>query len=194
MTLQSEGKNLEDEMETLQEKIHLITKYQKPYIANSLKRMAQKSSSNAKVICDYIIAEQNEINIKESTKEGKIKCLVGLSTYLNHKPFHDISKQDVLDYLTSLKKPVSIDAQHKSIGTYNGRQMILLKFFRWLYNPNESDARKRLTPDCMNGIKRLPRMEKSADIETYLSGIKHIGSKYLLPLRRCYQDIILSLL
>ena len=57
MTLQSEGKNLEDEMETLQEEIHLITKYQKPYIANSLKRMAQKSSSNAKVICDYIIAD-----------------------------------------------------------------------------------------------------------------------------------------
>jgi hypothetical protein len=107
------------------------------------------------------MAEQNEINIKESTKEGKIKCLVRFSTYLNHKPFNTISKQDIIEYLITLKKPESIDPQHKSIGTYNGRQMILLKFFRWLYNPNESYAKKRLTPACMNGIKRLPRMEKS---------------------------------
>jgi site-specific recombinase XerD len=107
------------------------------------------------------MAEQNEINIKESTKEGKIKCLVRFSTYLNHKSFNTISKQDIIEYLTSLKRPESIDPLHKSIGTYNGRQMILLKFFRWFYNPNESYAKMRLTPSCMNGIKRLPRMEKS---------------------------------
>jgi integrase len=146
---------------TLEQKIHQISKYQKPYIANSLKIVSQKSPSNVKVVCDYIFAEQNEINIKESTKEGKIKCLVRFSTYLSHKSFENISKQDVLDYLTSLKKPEATDPQHKSIGTYNSRQMILLKFFRWLYNPNESAAR-RLTPGCMKGIKRLPRMEKSA--------------------------------
>ena len=148
-------------MDNLKERIHQITKYQKPYIANSLMRMTEKGACNVKVICEYIIAEQNEINIKESTKEGKIKCLVRFSSYLQHKPFQSVSKEDVLAYLTALKKPESLDPQHKSIGTYNGRQMILLKFFRWLNNRNESDARKRLTPDCMNGIKRLPRMEKS---------------------------------
>ena len=148
-------------MDNLKERIHQITKYQKPYIANSLMRMTEKGACNVKVICDYIIAEQNEINIKESTKEGKIKCLVRFSSYLQHKPFQSVSKEDVLAYLTALKKPESLDPQHKSIGTYNGRQMILLKFFRWLNNRNESDARKRLSPDCMNGIKRLPRMEKS---------------------------------
>jgi hypothetical protein len=121
VTIQGEGKILENEMETLQEKIHLITNYQKRYIVNSLKRMAEKSASNVKVICEYIMAEQNEINLKESTKEGKIKCLVRFSTYLNHKRFHTISRQDVLDYLTSLKKPESTDPQHKSVGTYNGR-------------------------------------------------------------------------
>jgi hypothetical protein len=139
VTLQSEGKIPENEMETLEEKIHLISRYQKPYIANSLKKMAQESPSNVKVICDYIIVEQNEIDIKESTKEGKIKCLVRFSTYLNHKPFHIISRQDVLNYLTGLKAE-SVDPLHKSVGTYNGRQMILLKFFRWLYNPNQKPS------------------------------------------------------
>ncbi len=63
--------------------------------------MAQRNPHNANVICEYIINEQNEINIKESTKEGKIKCLVGLSNHLNHKSFKDISKNDVLDYTGS---------------------------------------------------------------------------------------------
>ncbi len=162
MILHNELKSPVDEIQSLLEKIDKITEHQKPYIGKSLKRMAEKSADNVKVICEYVIAEQNAINIKESTKEGKIKCLVRFSTYLNHTPFHRISKQDVLDYLTSLKKPESKDPQHKSIGTYNGRQMILLKFFRWLYNPNESDFRMRSTPECMRGVKRLPRMEKSA--------------------------------
>jgi hypothetical protein len=37
--------------------------------------MLEKSIENAKIICNYIIAEQNEINIKKSTKEGKIRFL-----------------------------------------------------------------------------------------------------------------------
>ncbi len=150
-----------DTIKGLEEKIHSITQYQKQYIRKVLGNLAQVNRRNAYVICEYITAEQNEINIKESTKEGKIKCLIALSTYLNHKSFQDICKQDIIEYLNSLKKPKDIDPRHKSIGTYNGRQMILLKFFRWLYNPNESDARKRKTPSCMDGVRRLTREEKS---------------------------------
>ena len=39
--------------------------------------------------------------------------------------------------------------------------MILTKFFRWLYNPDEPDQRKRITPPCMQGINKLPRKEKT---------------------------------
>jgi len=35
--------------------------------------------------------------------------------------------------------------------------MLFLKFFRWLYNPDEFDLKKRETRDCMKGIKQLPR-------------------------------------
>ena len=73
MTIQKEDTCLDNEMENLLENIDIITKYQKPYIANSLKRMAEKSACNVKAICEYIVAEQYAINIKESTKEGKIK-------------------------------------------------------------------------------------------------------------------------
>ena len=124
--------------------------------------MAEANPYNANIVSDYITAEQTEINIKESTKSDKIKKLCLLSKYLNHKKsFHKMTKQDIVDYLNSLKKPLSNDPKHKSIGTYNGRQMVFLKFFKWLYNPDEPDHRKRITPPCMIGVKALPRKEKS---------------------------------
>jgi hypothetical protein len=64
------------------------------------------NSENANVICDYIPAEQIEMNIKESTKEGKIKVLLWLSKYLANKTFPQLTKQDILEYLNSLKRPV----------------------------------------------------------------------------------------
>jgi hypothetical protein len=43
-----------------------------------LNEFLQINSNNAKIICDYIIVEQNELNIKESTKETKIKRKIRL--------------------------------------------------------------------------------------------------------------------
>jgi integrase len=143
-------------------KIDSMTLNQPNYIVRLYKEMAQANPYNASIIHDYIVAEQIEINIKESTKTDKIKKLCLLSKYLNHKSFHKMTKQDILDYLNSLKKTVSDDPKQKSINTYNGRQMVFLKFFRWLYSPDEPDHRKRLTPPCMMGIKGLPRKEKSS--------------------------------
>jgi hypothetical protein len=42
--------------------------------------------------------------------------------------------------------------------------MVFSSFFKWLYNRDEPDNRKRITPPCMRGIKRLPRQEKPSDL------------------------------
>ena len=125
-----------------------------------LKKLAMTNSNNATIICDYIAAEITELNIKPSTKEGKIKILVWLSNCHSNKTFNEMTKNDILAYLNISRKAISDDPSQRWIGTYNGRQMILLKFFRWLYNPDEPDQRRRVTPPCMQGIKRLPRKEK----------------------------------
>ena len=154
--------HLEDVCMELVTKIESITQYNsKPYFRQALKRLAAVNMENASVVCDYILAEQAEINIKESTKEGKIKVLIWLSNYLANKPFHQMTKQDILKYLNSLKSPLSEDPTHKWIGSYNGRQMILNKFFKWLYNPDEPNSKERVTPPCMQGVKKLPRQERS---------------------------------
>jgi len=56
--------------EKLYDKINSITNScTKPYFNQILKRLADKNPTNASTIYDYIIAEQTELNIKNSTFE-----------------------------------------------------------------------------------------------------------------------------
>lgn len=73
-----------------------------------------------------------------------------------------MSKQDILRHLNSSRKSPEEDRTQRWIGSYNGRQMVLLKFFRWVYNPEEPDGNRRVTPSCMSGIKQLRRQDKTA--------------------------------
>jgi hypothetical protein len=85
-------------------KILLICENQKQYVQEMVSSILEKSEENALTICNYIIAEQNEINLKESTKEGKIKVLVDLLKFLNYKNLRDVNKDDILLYLNRYKK------------------------------------------------------------------------------------------
>jgi hypothetical protein len=70
----------------LERKIDSITNgLSKPYFKKILKELLKKNSDNANIICDYIIAEQTEINIKNSTKEEKIKIIVWLSNHFQDR-------------------------------------------------------------------------------------------------------------
>jgi hypothetical protein len=126
----------------LERKIETITRYQKPYTKKIFTEMARANSENVVVLYNYIVAQKNELNIKDSTIGSIVKKLVWLSSYLDHKSFSDMTKDDILGYLNSIKKPPEVDPTHKSIGTYNGRQMVFSSFFRWLYNANESDYKR----------------------------------------------------
>jgi hypothetical protein len=122
----------------------------KPYFNSILKELAQRNIDNAKVICDYIISEETELNIKKSTKETKIKVLVWLSNHHDNRiNFLQMQKQDILQFLNSLRKPTTMDPIQRWVGSYNNRQIILNKFFRWLHNPDEPNHSLRKTPPYM---------------------------------------------
>jgi protoheme ferro-lyase len=89
----------------LERKIEAITRYQKPYTKNIFIVMARANLQNALIVYNYIVAQKNEQNIKESTVEGIIKKLAWLSSYLDHKSFSEMTKEDILEYLNSIKKP-----------------------------------------------------------------------------------------
>jgi hypothetical protein len=110
-----------------------------------LKMLYRISPSNASTICEHILSEQTECNIKTSTAENKLKALLWLTRFLKLKPFEQMTKQDLLSYLNSLRKPQEEDPQQKWIGSYNNRLRVYIKFFKWLYNKDESDSRKRIS-------------------------------------------------
>jgi integrase len=175
-------------------KINSLTKScTKQYFNSILIKLARENFENAVTICEYIVAEETEINIKNSTKEGRIKVLVWLSNYHdNKKTYKGLTKEDVLGFLNKLRKPISEDPTQRWIGSYNGRQIILNKFFRWLYNPAEPDHSKRNTPDCMKGIKQLPRKEISPYSPSDLWEPREhaIFLKYCPSVRdRCYHSL-----
>ena len=63
------------------------------------------NEENADTICEYVLIEQAQINIINSTSEGKIKVLVWLSNYFeNKKKLQDVTKEDILSDLNSVKK------------------------------------------------------------------------------------------
>jgi hypothetical protein len=111
---QTESINI-TEYDRLKKKIDIINKsLPRAYYKNILVKLADKNTENANTICDYIIAEQTEINIKNSTKESRIKVLVWLSNFFeDNTSFREMTKQDILNYLNSLRKSIQEDEKQK---------------------------------------------------------------------------------
>ena len=105
--------------------------------------MLLANQQNADTLYNFLLKEHNERNVKLSTKTTYIKIIYLFNKFLNFKDFNTITKQDILEYLNSLKRSDGEDPTHKWIGTYNTRQMILNKFFKWLHNKNEHNIEKR---------------------------------------------------
>jgi len=145
----------------MEKKIDSLTTDSLPYYHHIFNDLLQSNRQNAELLCDFIIAETDAQNIKTSTKLTHIKIIYWFSRYLNHKNFQLITREDIRDYLNSIRKTESIDPTHKWIGTFNTRQMILSKFFRWFYNKLEFDSKKWINPACMEGIRQLRRKERS---------------------------------
>jgi hypothetical protein len=74
--------NKKTEYDLLLRKVNSITKScTKLYFNQILHKLAQENPENANIICDYIIAEETELNIKNSTKESRIKVITWLSEF-----------------------------------------------------------------------------------------------------------------
>jgi hypothetical protein len=65
---------------------------------------------------------KSEINPSDHYRKDTIISLCNLSTFLNknnnNKSFKKITREDLLSFLDSYRKPEDIDPLHKWIGTY----------------------------------------------------------------------------
>lgn len=71
-----------------------------------------------------------------------------------------MTREDILSFLDSFRKPESVDPLHKWIGTYNLYAIHLMRFFKWLYYP-DIEQNKRRKPIVIENIPQLKRKEKS---------------------------------
>ncbi|HET7283354.1 MAG TPA: site-specific integrase [Nitrososphaeraceae archaeon] len=134
---------------------------------NPLKELELKSKENAATIIDYLLAVNEETNPSNLHKKSQIITLTQLSESCcssknnNNKTFLQMTRDDVLTYLGKSRKPEDIDPMHKWIGTYNLRRGYLLRFFKWLYNPNLEPNKRPIPQHVIGNIPSFKRKEKS---------------------------------
>jgi len=124
------------------------------------KALNQISNQNAVTICDYISAMGAETNLSDNYRKAVIMTLSAFSRFSKDIRFKVMSRDNVLSYLGSLRKDEDIDPLHKSIGTYNYYNVILTRFFKWLYHPN-MPTKARPKPAVVENIAQLKRREVS---------------------------------
>jgi integrase len=72
-----------------------------------------------------------------------------------------MTRNDILSYLDSPRKPEASDPLHRFIGTYNLRRINITNFFKWLYYPDILPSANRPIPDVVKNIAKLMRTEIS---------------------------------
>ncbi len=126
-------------------------------------RVLSANKENALTICDYISCLKSEINPSDSYRKNNILLLCNFSIFFKNdksKLFKEVTRENILSFLDSFRKIESVDPLHKWIGTYNQYRIQLMRFFKWLYNP-DIEQKKRPKPSIIENIPQLKRKEKS---------------------------------
>jgi integrase/recombinase XerD len=101
-----------------------------------------------------------ETSLSKNYKRAIISSLKLLSEFLDNKPFSDMTRDDIISFLDSLRKDDSDDIMHKWIDSYNLRLTFFIRFFKWLYYQN-MESSKRPKPHIIANISLLKRKEQS---------------------------------
>jgi integrase len=125
----------------------------------SLTFSAEIEASNLTIIENYIEARKIETNLSKRFQIVVSNTLRTLSRRIN-KNFKDMTRDDLVLFLNSIRKSESEDPTHKWIGTYNLYLIITSTFFKWLYYP-KTEPKERPRPEILQNLKRLKRRERS---------------------------------
>ena len=128
--------------------------------ASYSQHLRSAGQDNVTVIIDYIVTIKSEVNLSDHYRRDLIEVLSKFSKFNDNKSFKDLKRSDVIAFLETYRRTEVQDPLHKWIGTYNIYRIHLMRFFKWLYNPDiESD--KRIKPAVIENIPQLKRKEKS---------------------------------
>jgi integrase len=139
-------------------KIGLVTEGIDSFFGSKLRELPE---DNALTIVNYILSLKNEINLSDGYRKLNIYVFYSISKFFNNrKTYKELTRDDLVRFLDSLRKPEESDPLHKWIGTYNIYRVLLIRFFKWLYYP-DIEQRKRPKPSVIENIPQLKRREQS---------------------------------
>jgi integrase/recombinase XerD len=143
---------IDTNIELLQHDLDYLTKA-------SNRRLKAIGEVNSRAICEYVKCFESETRLSESYKKLTATILMYCSEFSNNKKFKDMTKDDNLAFLNSLRKSEDLDPLHGWVSTYNTYLIVLGRFFKWLYHPDLS-PKERLKPSCID-LASLRRKEQS---------------------------------
>ncbi|MDQ3851220.1 MAG: hypothetical protein M3299_00120 [Thermoproteota archaeon] len=91
-------------------KFDLISAGAQPFVKEHL--LTRITKENCLIIVSYILAMQTEVSPSQTYRIGTINKLKYFAEFHHPKSFRDITRQDIIDFLDSLRKPESIDPLH----------------------------------------------------------------------------------
>jgi hypothetical protein len=141
----------------LDRKIEDVTAGLIPCYSNLLRKVALSNIDNALTIISYINAMRTEANLSDHYRMDLIRLLSTLSNHFQNKlsfKQKQMTRDNLLAFLNSFRKPESVDPLHKWIGTYNINRIHLSRFFKWLYSP-EIEPNKRPKPSVIDNQKAI---------------------------------------
>ena len=141
-------------------KFDLIIDGAKPYLKKHLR--TRITPENLRIIVDYVMAFQTEVGPSQIYRLDTIYKLKQLAEHYHPKSFREMTREDIVSFLDRFRKPEAVDPLHQWIGTYEVTRIYFLRFFKWLYRPNDDiPSKKRPTPAVMQQIPKIRRREIS---------------------------------
>jgi integrase len=152
--------NIPEDDPNFDRKLDLVIAGAHPYLKDHL--LTRITRENCLLIMRYVMDLMTEINPAPDYRFDTIYKLKQLAEHYNPKSFHDLTRQDIVDYLDRFRKPESVDPLHKWIGTYEHTRIVFLRFFKWLYCRSYDIPYKKIpTPAVMQQIPTIKRKEVS---------------------------------
>jgi len=109
-------------------KLDIITAGTCPHIKQHL--LTKILRENCKTIVNYVLDFQTEVSPSTTYRIYINTRLKHFSEFHKSTSFKNITRQDIIDYLDSYRKPETIDPLRQWIGTYNTIRICLQRFFR----------------------------------------------------------------
>ena len=111
----------------LERKIDIATEGLQDHLKHKLQSI---HAQQAFTITKYVISMRSETNLSDNYRRLVIIVLSDLSRHYIDKLFSQMTRNDILVFLDSFRRPEAADPLHKWIGTYNLYRVLIIRFFR----------------------------------------------------------------